>query len=74
MSKLPTCTAQQVLRALRRAGFEEVRQTGSHVHLRHPVTRRRTTVSRHPGDLKRPVLEGIIKQSGLTDDEFRKLL
>jgi hypothetical protein len=28
----------------------------------------------HPGDIKRPLLKKIIRDAGLTEDEFRTLL
>ncbi|HOB73483.1 MAG TPA: type II toxin-antitoxin system HicA family toxin [Phycisphaerae bacterium] len=74
MSRLPSLKPREVIAALQRAGFEILRQTGSHVHLRHPVTRRRTLVAVHPRELHREVLKEILKQAGLTEDELRSLL
>jgi len=74
MSRLPTLTPRQVVAALLRACFEELSQTGSHLHLRHPVTKHRTLVAIHARDLKRGTLSRIIKQAGLTEEEFRSLL
>jgi predicted RNA binding protein YcfA (HicA-like mRNA interferase family) len=45
--KLP---ALQIVEILKRAGFEEVRQKGSHVFLKHPDGRR-TVVPVHAGEL-----------------------
>jgi hypothetical protein len=28
----------------------------------------------HPGDIKRPLLKKIIRDAGLTEDQFRELL
>ncbi len=36
MTKLPRLAAEKIIKALRRAGFQEIRQRGSHVTLRHP--------------------------------------
>jgi len=74
MSRLPTLTPTQVIAALHQGGFEQIRQVGRHVHLRHPNTRRRTIVPLHSGDLKRPLLKSIIKQAGLSEDQFKRLL
>ena len=71
MSRLPSCTSRDVHKALKKAGFERLTQRGSHLHLRHPQTRRRTIVPIHPGDLRRSTLKEIIKQAGLTEEEFR---
>jgi predicted RNA binding protein YcfA (HicA-like mRNA interferase family) len=43
-------SAREVLAKLRRAGFEEVRQSGSHKVLRH-ADGRQTYVAMHTGDL-----------------------
>jgi len=74
MSRLPTLTARQVLQALKRGGFASSHQRGSHLYLEHPVTKCSTTVPMHPGDLRRSLLKEIIKQAGLTEDEFHELL
>src|SRR6476620_2105536 len=44
MSKLPSLTARQVVRALKRGGFVEDRQKGSHLILIQPATKARTVV------------------------------
>lgn len=70
----PSATAAQVLAALKRAGFREEYQKGSHLYLRHFVTGRRTSVPMHARDLTRSTFKKIIKQTGLTEDEFRQFL
>ncbi len=76
MTRLPAVTAGEVVRALQRAGFDIVRSSGSHYRLVHrDDPTRATTVSVHAGKtLKRGTLHGIIKQAGLTSDEFVALL
>ena len=75
-ARLPSLKALEVIRALERAGFEIVRSAGSHhrlVHQQNPT--RATTVPVHKGrDLPRPILRAIIKQAGLTVEEFLDLL
>jgi predicted RNA binding protein YcfA (HicA-like mRNA interferase family) len=44
MAKLPSLTARKVVRALKRAGFIEDRQKGSHLILIHPETKARTVL------------------------------
>lgn len=73
MSRLPEKSPKHVARALRKAGFLDDHQKGSHLVLRHPDGRR-ITLPMHPGDLKRYILKSILKQAGLTEDYFRKLL
>ena len=63
-------SAREVLSRLLRAGFVEVRQTGGHKV--HPDGRQ-TYVSMHPGTLPAGTFHKILKQAGMTEDEFRKL-
>ena len=72
--RLPQCSARQVIATLKKAGFEESHQKGSHCYLYQDVGKRTTTVPIHPGDIKRPLLKKILKQAGLTEDAFRELL
>ncbi len=74
--RLPQLKALEVIAALERAGMVVVRTTGSHFRLVHAADpTRATTVPVHKGrDLARPVLRAIIKQAGLTVDEFIDLL
>ncbi|MCY4577738.1 MAG: type II toxin-antitoxin system HicA family toxin [Chloroflexi bacterium] len=71
MGRLAGFTARQVIRKLRRAGFVFDRQArGSHEIWRHPETRRRAVVPFHPGDLPEGLVRSIIRQGGITTDEF----
>ena len=73
--RLPALTAREAVRALERAGFVVVRQSGSHCRLIHSSDpSRKITVPVHSGDLKRGTLRAIISQSGLTVAEFVGLL
>ncbi len=74
MARLPTITARELVAALKRAGFIEDGQRGSHLRMWHPERRVITTVPIHSGDLPRPLVKAIIKQAGLGDDEFGELL
>jgi len=74
MSKLPSLTGKQVVKALQRAGFEVVRQRGSHTFLRHPDGRS-TIVPLHAGETIGPgLLRKIIRDAEMTREEFRNLL
>jgi predicted RNA binding protein YcfA (HicA-like mRNA interferase family) len=65
-----------LVRALQRAGFERVRQKGSHVLMRHGTdASRRCIVAVHGGAPIPPgTLREILRGSGLTVDELRDLL
>ena len=62
------------MRALSRAGFYIDHHAGSHAQLRHPTRTGRVTVPIHSGDLPVFILISIIRQAGLTRDEFVELL
>ena len=64
--------AKEVLRRLQRAGFEVRRQSGSHVVLRH-IDGRQTYVAMHTGDVPNGTFQAILKQAGLSEDQFRNL-
>jgi predicted RNA binding protein YcfA (HicA-like mRNA interferase family) len=73
MTRLPTLNARKLIQVLQQAGFVFDRQTGSHYILRNPLTRRTTCVPKHGKDIKRSLMKEILQQTGLTEDEFRKL-
>jgi predicted RNA binding protein YcfA (HicA-like mRNA interferase family) len=74
--RLPSLKADEVIRALRKAGFEVTRIKGSHHIMRHRVDPTcGTVVPFHAGkDIKRGLLRKIIADAGLTVDEFKALL
>ena len=74
--KLPRLTAAELLRALNRDGWQEVRRSGSHVHLKHGKKSGRVTIAAgHLGiTLKPKTLATILAQAGLTAEELRDLL
>jgi predicted RNA binding protein YcfA (HicA-like mRNA interferase family) len=74
MGRLAGLSANDVIRRLRRAGFVFDRQAkGSHEIWWNPETKRRTTVPRHPGDLPEGTVTAIVRQAGLTVDDFLDL-
>ncbi len=70
--RLPVLSGEEVVKALSRIGFRKVGQKGSHVKLR-SAAGRVVIVPMHeeiaPGTLK-----SILRQAGLTVEEFRDLL
>ncbi|MBI2871628.1 MAG: type II toxin-antitoxin system HicA family toxin [Chloroflexi bacterium] len=74
MSRLPTLSAQELIRALRKAGFQVSRQRGSHVMLRH-ADGRRTAVPVHRGeDLGRGIMSAILSETGISRRQLVELL
>jgi predicted RNA binding protein YcfA (HicA-like mRNA interferase family) len=69
--KLPVLTARQVVRCLEKAGFYVHHQSGSHVQLKHRERPElRLTVPFHAGDLPKAVIRSIIRQAGMSVDDF----
>ena len=74
LARLPGARAKEVIKALERAGFLFDRQQGSHATYRHPQTKRTTVVPVHSKELPRWLLKKIIKDAGLSEDQFRDVL
>ncbi len=75
MTKLPRIAAGDVLRALRRDGWQVVRQSGSHMVLKHASKHGRVVVAYHSGAILKPkTLQVILERAGLTVEELRELL
>ncbi len=68
-------TAAQLLRALRKDGWQESRQVGSHLKLRHPREPGHVVVPIHSGESIKPrTLLSILDQAGLSVEDLRALL
>ena len=75
MPKLPRIPSSLVIRALKRARFYKFHQSGSHIQLRHlDNSNLRITIPFHRKDLTPKTLKSIIKQAGLTIEEFINLI
>lgn len=72
---LPVVSGRKVINALCKTGFRVVRQRGSHVRLEKRTEDRtlKLTVPLHKS-LKKGTLRRIIKDAGLTVQEFKRLL
>lgn len=71
MPKVPPLQAKEVVRALKRLGFIEDRQNGSHLVMWNLKTGARTVVPMHFGKtLKRGLLFGIIKDAQISVEDF----
>lgn len=68
--RLPTLKSQDVIRVLKKLGFYEVRQKGSHICFRHSDGRF-TLVPRHSGeDIGRGLLRQILREAKISPKEF----
>ena len=71
MASLSGFKYREIIKRLKRLGFEFDRQAaGSHEIWFNPETRQYTTVPNHPGDMPEGTLRAILKESGITLDEF----
>ena len=74
MSTLPRVSGREVIQALQKVGYERDRQRGSHVILRQATDpHRRVTVPDHK-EIAKGTLRSIIRETGLTVEEFKALL
>ena len=74
MSVLPRISGREVVKALTRIGYEQDRQRGSHIILRQSsYPHRRITVPDHK-EIAKGTLQAVIRETGLTVDEFKALL
>jgi len=70
MSKLPVVSGLEMVKALRKLGYELDHQTGSHMILRNKQPPfRRLTVPAHK-ELAKGTLRSIIREAGLSVEEF----
>ncbi|AVQ73872.1 MAG: type II toxin-antitoxin system HicA family toxin [Microcystis sp. M114S2] len=71
MPKLPRISSGEAIRSLERLGFEQVRQTGSHVVMKKETEEGKIgcVVPVHQ-ELKVGTLSGILKQAQVTVEEF----
>lgn len=72
--KLPRIHAAEAVRALEKAGFSQVRQSGSHKIFRNGEGKR-VTVPYHSGkELHPKILKSILRDADLTVEEFIELM
>ncbi len=69
---MPAVSGKAVMAALMRAGFQLDRASGSHFILKHPGPPPRSVVVPVHGrkELKRGTIGGILRQAGMSADEF----
>jgi predicted RNA binding protein YcfA (HicA-like mRNA interferase family) len=74
LSKLPLISGKQICKLFGKIGYFIDHQTGSHIILRHNEPPfRRITVPNHK-EIARGTLRAIIRQAGISIDEFEGLL
>lgn len=74
MSILPSLNAREIIRALKKVGFEEDRKKGSHLVMHNKMTGARTVIPVHPGNIKKYLVHAIIRDTNLSTKKFIELL
>jgi len=74
VSTLPRISGRDLASALSKIGYTKDRQKGSHMVLRQSISPHRRIVVPDHREVAKGTLSKIIKQVGLTVDEFKKLL
>jgi predicted RNA binding protein YcfA (HicA-like mRNA interferase family) len=74
MTRLPQVTADQLIRFLKSQGFQEERQSGSHLTLFHEDRNILVTVPVHTGcDIGRGLAVRILKDAGFSVEDYMRL-
>ena len=74
MPKLPVLSYLEVIKVLNKIGYNIDHQTGSHIVLRQDKEPyRRLTIPNHK-EISKGTINSIIRQAGLTREEFLNLL
>ena len=73
MSKIPQMSGREVVKVLSKIGYEFDRQRGSHMILRQQTPPFRRIVVPDHKIVAKGTMRGIIRQVGLTVEEFRDL-
>lgn len=72
--RLPAVTPKQLIRALEAKGWRLHRIRGSHHLMFHPARRQVVPVPVHRREVKTGTLIGILRSTGITREELRRLL
>lgn len=72
MSKLVPTKPKTAIAKLQKLGFVKDHQSGSHVVMYHPGTKRRAVVPMHLKDIPKGTLSHILKEAQITLEEFLK--
>jgi predicted RNA binding protein YcfA (HicA-like mRNA interferase family) len=73
MPSLPIISGKQAVKAFLKAGFEEARQSSSHVILKRDDFALHLSIPQHD-ELKKGTLRRLIRDAGMTIEEFCELL
>jgi predicted RNA binding protein YcfA (HicA-like mRNA interferase family) len=74
VSRLPNVSGSEAARAFEKIGYRVDHQTGSHIILRHVDPPHRHLLVPDDKELAKGTLRGLIRDAGLTVDDFVGLL
>lgn len=74
MAKLPSVKPKHVIKVLQKCGFMIHHIKGSHHKLKHSETGKRVIVALHNKDIKPGTLNAILREAGLSREEFLEIL
>lgn len=58
-------TVREIEKIIKKDGWYQVSQVGSHKQYKHPAKKGKVTISFHKGDLNPKTLKSILEQAGL---------
>lgn len=70
MTKVPILTPRKVEKKVKNLGFILDHSTGSHNIYFNPKTKKRAVIPLHTKDLKPGTLSAILREAGITKEEF----
>ncbi len=71
MGRLAGFRYRDIVKRLKELGLQFDRQArGSHEIWFNPITNRYTTIPNHPGDMPEGTLRAILKQAGISPEDF----
>ncbi len=71
MPKLPSLKPRELVKKLKKLGFIEHHQVGSHLTMKHP-SERRAVIPMHLKDLKKGTLNSLLKEANASREEIGK--
>ncbi len=75
MVKLPVVSANELIRVLRKLGYKQVRQSGSHIVLQKKEEGKTTTVIiPNYSEIAKGTLKSILRKTGIQSETLVKLL
>jgi len=73
MGRLAGFRYREIIKRLKKSGFTFDRHAaGSHEIWYNPETQHYTTIPNHPGDMPEGTLRAILKQAGISGEDFLK--